>query len=368
MQMEALNKADEKKAVKNRKQEMKECLKNFEDMPDRLLKYCEILIKGKDASPYSYQDTMSFRGICIALTAKCNMHCKWCFRFDPSYRDVLDIELPFEKYEAIINNTEGRFRMVHLAGLGEPTMYPRLPEAISLAKKLSDNVRITTNASLLNRDYIDKLVESGLTQIEVSITEFDEEREKKTRGVDLRHSLQNVLYMSNHTNLDVQINTCVSTSNYEAQFSMVDYLKEAKKLRIHTIPLFETKQSIKKNIRRVPVEKYKTLLEKIESDIDKYNLDWEIDPTSKGSVMDPIIEMKIQKNICFTCFEDPYINEKGELISCVRLKPFSGVDATVGFEKVWNHQQLVEFRKKMLEGNYPELCAQLCYLEEKKNS
>ena len=89
-------------------------------------------------------------------------------------------------------------------------------------------------------------------------------------------------------------------------------------------------------------------------------------PLTEGSVIDPIIALKQKKNICFTCFEDPYISEDGELIPCVRTKPMGGVDATVGFEKVWNHPRMLKFRKNMLQENYPSLCGKLCYVKEKK--
>lgn len=365
MKIDAVKGSKEDTAMQERKLQMQEFMKNFEGMPDRLLKYCEILLEGEDASPYCYQDTMSLRGIAIALTAKCNMHCAWCYRFDEAYKNVLDIELPFEKLESIVKNTKGRFRRVHLAGLGETTLYPRLLDAIKLVKKLSDRVKFTTNATRLTEEYIDSLAKSGLTDIEISICVFDEKKEKELRGVDLRRSLKSAVYISNETDIDLQVNTLVSSMNYKFLFNLVDQLKEAKKLTIHTIPLFETHQCREAGIRRVSAQDYRALLNKIKADIDKYDLDWDMSPTPEGSVLDPIIEMKVKKNICFTCFEDPYISEKGELLPCVRQKPHGGVDATGGFEKAWNHPRLLEYRRNMLKGCYPPLCGQICYLKER---
>ncbi|GEM_PF-3034706 len=357
-----------KKAVKkinSRKKEMVEFMENFKTMPDRLLKYCEILLEGENASPYCYQDPKSYRKLAIALTSKCNKHCVWCYRFDPSYKEVLNKELPFAKLKKIINNTKGKFSMVHLGGLGEPLMYPRLLDAISLARKLADRVKITTNASLLTKDLINKMIKRGLTDIEISIHTFEEAAEKKYRGVDLKNSLEKVIYISNHTGLVTQVNTLVSSLNYRSLFSLAEVLKKAKKLTLHAIPFFETKQCLDRGIRRVSEKQYKTLLDKIQSDINKYKLNWKMSPSAEGSVLDPVIEMKKKKNICFTCFEDPYISEIGELLPCPRTKPFGGVDAAIGFEKAWNHSKLVKFRQNMLKGDYPALCGQLCYLKEK---
>jgi MoaA/NifB/PqqE/SkfB family radical SAM enzyme len=353
------------KNISQRKKEMEEFVGNFKDMPDRLLKYSEILLEGENASPYSFQDTMSFRRLAIALTSKCNKHCFWCYRFDPMYRNVLNKELPFEKLKKMVKNTKGKFRMVHLGGLGEPVLYPHLLDTIKLVRKLSDKIKITTNASLLSKDLIDKMVKNGLTHIETSIHAFQEKEEKRTSGVDLKDSLEKVIYMSNKTNLDVQVNIIISSLNYKWLSPLVGSLKEAKKLSLHTIPLFETKQCIDKGVRRLSDKEYRALLDRIKAEIDKYNLDWQMFPSPEGSVVDPVIEMKKKMNICFTCFEDPYISEIGEFLPCPRTKPFGGVDASVGFEKAWNHPKLLKFRENMLKGNYPNLCGQLCYLKEK---
>ena len=357
----------ELKKIYQRKKEMQEFLKNFEEMPDRLLKYLEILLKRKDATPYSYQDTMSFRKLAIALTSRCNKNCQWCYRFDPVYKDMLNKDLSFKKLEQFIKNTKGKFQLVHLGGLGEPTLYPRLFDVINISKKLSNKIKTTTNASLLNKDFINKLVKSGLTHIEVSVWTSSEKQEKRIRNVDLKKTIKDIVYMANETPLDVQVNITVCSSNYDKLPDLVDKLKKAKKLSLHTIPLFETAQCRKAGIKRVSVERYKKILTQIKNRILKFDLKWNMFPTPEGSVVDPVIEMKRKLNICFTCFEDPYISGIGELFPCGREEPFGGgVNITVGFEKAWNHPKLLKFRKNMLQGKYPPLCGKLCYLKEQK--
>tara|TARA_B100000315_G_C14561211_1_gene580681 strand:- start:184 stop:1503 length:1320 start_codon:yes stop_codon:yes gene_type:complete len=343
---------------------------NVENIDDRLLKYYEILLHGKNATPYSDIDTMSFRGIVIAITAKCNAHCFACYRYDSVYKSVLETEMPWEKLKQIVNNTKGKFKFVHLAGLGEVWFYPRLYDAIRLVRKISDNVKITTNASFLSKERIDSVINSGLTEVEVSIWQFDEKKERKYRGLDLKKEIADVIYMANETNLKVQVNILVASYNYKDLFSLVDDLKDAKGLIIHTIPLFETETARKQNITRVSTADWDKLVRSWESDIKKYNLDWTMTKSGGEVAHDPVIEMKKNQNICFTTFEDPYINEIGYLLPCVRMKPeFSGnipiphVDASPGFENVWHHPALVEFRRNMLSGDYPPLCGEICYVK-----
>ena len=349
-----------------RKKEMRDFISQFEDMPDRLLKYCEILLEGENASPYCYQDTMSYRRLAIELITYCNLNCKWCYRHDSNYKIILNKKLPLDKLEKIVKNTAGRFRMVHLGGLGEPLLYPHLSEAINLTKKLSDKIKITTNGTLLTKELITEIVQSGLTHIEVSIDAFTEEKNREFRGSSLRDLVEKLVFISENTDLHLQINSVVANINIDSLMNLVDALKDAKNIHyIHTIPLFETEQCRREEIKRVSDELYKNLLHKIRSDIEKYNLGWKMFPSPEGVTLDPVIEMKRKKNICFTCFEDPGISVNGELLPCGRQKIYGGVDASVGFEKAWNHPKLIEFRKRMLKGDYPELCGKLCFLKEK---
>ena len=349
------------------KEEMQEYMAIFEDMPDRLMKYMEILAYGKDASPYSYQDTMSFRSVAIALTTYCNLTCKWCYRFDSKYKKILDKNMKIETLQKIIDNTKGNFRLTHLAGLGEPLLYPHLEEAIRIVKVKSEHVKITTNGSIITKEDVDRLVKAGLTHIEFSIDGFTLEDQMEFRGANLDRMIEIIDYISNNTDLYLQINSVVNKQNYNSLFNLVEMLKSAKNIKIiHTIPLFVTEQMIQDGENNVVSdEKYKELLEKIENDIKEHNLEWKLFPNSLGVGMDPIIEIKRRQGICFTCFEDPYIDVEGRLTVCGRREFHPIADATKGLEVAMNEKKAIGFRKNMLAGKYDSFCARLCYLPDK---
>ena len=350
----------------DRKKEMQAYIENFKDMPDRLLKYNEILLEGEDASPECYQDTMSYRRLAVALTTRCNLACKWCYRFDPKYKSILDRDLDFEVFKEFVKNTKSRFRMVHLAGLGEIILYPKLIEAIRLSKKLSENVKFTSNGVLLTPDNIKQYIEAGLTHIEISIDAFDEEKLREFRGVDLDHLVKIVLYISEETDLHLQINSVVSSENSQWLIDMVHVFNKAKNIKVwHTIPLFETSQMRENGIKPLETKDYQELLLSLNKEIVSEGLNWKLYPNAYGVRLDPVIEMKRKRNICFSCFEDPYISVKGRFNFCSRQEFSSVADISPGFEKAWNHPSLLKFRKNMLKGIYPEYCGQLCFLEDK---
>jgi len=350
----------------DRKKEMLAYIENFKDMPDRLLKYNEILLEGEDAGPECYQDTMSYCRLAVALTTRCNLACKWCYRFDPQYKSVLNRELDFKVFQEFVKNTQGMFRMVHLAGLGEPTLYPRLIEAIRLSKKLSENVKFTSNGVLLTLKNIKEYIDAGLTHIEISVDAFDKEKLREFRGVDLDHLVKVVLHISEETNLHLQINSVVSSENYKWLTGMVRVFKEAKNINVwHTIPLFETSPMRGNGIKPLGIKDYQNLLLSLNEAIANEGLNWKLFPNAYGVQLDPVIEMKRKRNICFSCFEDPYISVNGRFNFCSRQEFSSVADISTGFEKTWNHPSLLKFRKNMLRGIYPEYCGKLCFLEEK---
>ena len=350
----------------DRKKEMEAYIDNFKDMPDRLLKYNEILLEGEDASPNCYQDTMSYRRLAVEITTQCNLACQWCPRLDPKFESTLNKDLDFKLYEKFVENTLGKFRMVHLAGLGEPSMYPKLIEAIKLSKLISDNIKITSNGTLLNHEKIDQYVTAGLTHIELSIDSFNKETLQKYRGADLDYLYEIVLYISNETPLHLQINSVVSSENYKELGGMVKLFKAVKNIDIwHTIPLFETKDMHSTGNKKLETAEYQKLLLDTEEEIKKANLNWKLFPTAHGVQLDPVIEMKRKRNICFSCFEDPSINVDGRFTFCTRQGYSAVADISEGFEKSWNQPALIKFRKNMLKGIYPAYCGKLCFLKDK---
>jgi MoaA/NifB/PqqE/SkfB family radical SAM enzyme len=350
-----------------RKTEMKEFMKHFIEMPDRLLKYNEILLKESGASSDCYQDTMSYRRLAIAITTVCNLSCAWCYRFDSHYTHTLDKEMPVETFEKIINNTKGRFRLIHMAGIGEPTMHKNLCELVKIARRITDKVKITTNGTLLTKEMLELLEKAGLTDIEISIDSFSTDELMELRGSNLSALVENMRFINDHTEMDLQINSVVSNLNYEGLMNIVDVLGEMDRLKVlHTIPLFKTEQFNGTVVDTITDEKYKFLLEKIENDIHKKELNWRLWPSSHGVTVDPVIEMKKKNNICFTAFDDPYIDVDGYFTTCGRREFSSMDDATKGFEEGWNGPKLLKYRANMLNGFYPKFCGSMCFLKEKE--
>ena len=263
--------------------------------------------------------------------------------------------------EAILPGLEG-FETLHYGGLGEPLFYSRLYDAIKLARKYIPNVKTTTNASLLTRERCEMLADSGLTYLEVSIDGFDAEANRKVRGVAEDTLIENIEYLSEISDIKMQVNTVMASINYESLFGAVDKLKNVKNLvRLHGIPLFMTEHMRSLGIDRVSDEQVRDLLQHWKDRIAALGLPLELWPDVYEATLDPVMTLKRKHNICFTPYDDPFINVNGYLSPCGRMQHLN-LDNVLdkGFDAAWNGTKMLAWRKAQLAGNYTDECMLEC--------
>jgi len=352
------------------KQKMKKFITKFDNMPDRLVKYVEILLLGKDASTLAYQQKSSFRRIAINPTTRCNLKCIWCQRNEPRIKETLNKDLDFEKFKKFAPQLKG-FKKVHVGGNGEFLLYPKLPEFVALCRKYVPEVIITTNLTLLTPEMTHKLAEAGLTYLEASIDGFEEGKQQEYRGLgiaEIDKILPNLKYFSDHTSIPIQINSVISDLNIKSLYPAIDQIKDIKNVVcMHTIKLFMTDFLKKQGVKIATPKQYRDLLLYWQKRVEKFGLKkLKFVPDLAGIELDPVITMKQKHNICFVPFEDPTIDCEGYLVPCGRLDNIKLENVfEIGFEKAWNGPKAREFRKNMLTGKYPFWCELECNLKSR---
>mgnify|MGYP005835253291 CR=1 FL=1 len=148
----------------------------------------------------------------IEQTRYCNFKCFYCIH---STRDIPggefeQLEYPikhmeFKMFEKIVKQLsefpKGIKRIV-FSGLGEPLMNPRLPEMVRVAKMagIADRVEIITNGLLLTPEVADRLIDSGITNISISIQGINAGQYEETCGkrIDFEKFVDNLTYLYNH--------------------------------------------------------------------------------------------------------------------------------------------------------------------------
>lgn len=129
--------------------------------------------------------------LCIDPCNLCNFKCRFCAM------QTADIKLPFKKqlmpmdlYEKIIDGIAAfpdQLKILRISGNGEPLLNPELPEMIRYAKQrgVSEWIEIVTNGSKLNPELNERLIESGLDRIRISIEEISEEGYREMAGANV---------------------------------------------------------------------------------------------------------------------------------------------------------------------------------------
>lgn len=106
--------------------------------------------------------------IYVEPTSACNLNCQTCVR--NTWEEKIGF-LETATFREMINDLKGVSSLETIAfwGIGEPLMHPDIFEMISLAKGLGVKTEMISNALLLNRPAAERLVDTGLDTLVVSV-------------------------------------------------------------------------------------------------------------------------------------------------------------------------------------------------------
>ena len=135
----------------------------------------------------------------VEPASPCNLRCGFCFQVDPTfnkkssgYMGYMDLSL----YERIIDEAaEGGTRAITLASRGEPLLHPDLPKMLRYTHRKGKffDIKVNTNATLLNEKNARAILESGVNILVLSIDSADPKQYAELRvGANFEKVLTNV--------------------------------------------------------------------------------------------------------------------------------------------------------------------------------
>lgn len=170
----------------------------------------------------------------MAVTSRCNLRCVMC---DHGLRNI-----PKEDFDEALLGNIGDFIdaaiMVDLTGLGEPLLsafFWRVIDKYQIGPETRDEdyvLTFNTNGVLLTNDRAERILNSRVSKIRVSIDASDAETFYKIRGTDLNQILDNVRWMISRRNeLDrsrprIGIEMTVMKDTFHKTRAMIDLTKE----------------------------------------------------------------------------------------------------------------------------------------------
>ena len=107
------------------------------------------------------------------ITRRCNLRCKHCYNADKYFNKESAVysenELSLEEAKAVVEfAVKNGFHKIHMLG-GEPLAYPYIFEIIGLIKKNGLLVTMNSNATLLDDDMQNKLIDLGVDHFAASL-------------------------------------------------------------------------------------------------------------------------------------------------------------------------------------------------------
>ena len=174
----------------------------------------------------------------IDLTNNCNLNCVGCWCHS-DFLGNLKLKgeekkrnLPYGMVKKLIEDLhELGTKEIMLSGSGEPFMYPRIMDVISLIKNKGIRLNIVTNFTLVNKDIIKELIKLNVDNITVSLWAGDADTYVKTHPnqtkktlAKIRDNLKFLHSIKKENNLPrVKIYNVISKFNYDKISNMLDF-------------------------------------------------------------------------------------------------------------------------------------------------
>lgn len=128
----------------------------------------------------------------IEPTSYCNLNCIMCLNKDMEKASFGYMD--FGLYKKIIDEISGKVYDLYLHHRGESLLHPRLFDMVSYAKNSGIYTRLHTNATLLDDEKADRILDSGLDFLSFSFDGYDKETyEGIRRGSRFEKTVTNIV-------------------------------------------------------------------------------------------------------------------------------------------------------------------------------
>jgi radical SAM protein with 4Fe4S-binding SPASM domain len=147
----------------------------------------------------------------IEPTSICNLRCQMCFQVDRSFSSNKDFmgKMDFNMFTRIVDEAAVKgTKAVTLASRGEPTLHPQFGEMLEYCAGKFYEIKMNTNATLLNTELSHKILRSNIGMVVFSVDAYDNEGYKRIRNskkfsqvvenIINFHSIREKHYTENH--------------------------------------------------------------------------------------------------------------------------------------------------------------------------
>ena len=315
--------------------------------PKAVVKWIELAILGRKASPYCYNYPFILQ---IEITNLCNLRCKMC----PRERDfrksgIKPGSMPFDIFDQILRGWIRHIFQIHLFGYGEPLLAPELPKMIEYAKKHGvPYITFTTNGHPLHGEVAEAIACSELDELRVSIDGSDEQGYQSIRGAPLENVKQNLKAFRAMCDIPISIATTLCNENWESVYNIPELAAELGAGCLRILPIFP--YTFLGMDEMILVQEKKRKYRYFCQDLER---------RCKEKGIHFIFDDYYVKD-CKAPFVMAFLDINGNLTPCCKLGTTKvGNVLERNFFEVWNGPKMMNWRKQLLSRKFPKPCLDL---------
>lgn len=311
------------------------------------------------------------RALYIELTDRCNLSCPMCR--SAGFKGSV---LPFETYIEIAKNLFPHASFIDLRGWGESTTLKNFEDYLDVALKYGKKIKLITNAAINRPKLWEKLGESGVL-VGVSFDASDEATFAAIRGgASMEKVIRNLkilaeAYQTHQGNVADYLYFCITASGTNlSHLSRIIEIGRSLGINHFKIEPLKTNKEDTDNLF-YHKEKVRSVLQDLAALVKE---DSALKIELSASLTEETTILQKTKKVCIHPFDYLYVNSKGGLGFCDHL---NGVEEFVwgqwdgieGFQKFWNGDKMIQFRKeheKVLKGEKIVSCEDCNWCYERR--
>ncbi|MBI4151159.1 radical SAM protein [Candidatus Woesearchaeota archaeon] len=319
------------------------------------------------------------RKVIMEATLRCNLSCHFCFRDLTNFTDVTT-----ENMKRIIDNLGPSIKVMGFTG-GETFMRTDMLEIVKYLDTKGIEVGLLTNGTLQTPEKVEEMIShKNLKRLGISIDGLRENHDS-IRGKGMFDRSINTLKLINKRIKSVGVNSVMTKENlhelpqllemiapyidhYSVEYQMFNTASEVKATSQQlNIPMSSvTVWSREEKNYDFSFEKVERVKNELRVIAKKHNIGFLTEPVV-GDVFEKDFYdgIVLQKHpILCGHMHTARIDPRGNLVFCHLIKNPSGSLIDTPLEKLWNSEQMKDFRKNLLKGGVmPPVCKRCCKIQ-----
>jgi radical SAM protein with 4Fe4S-binding SPASM domain len=288
------------------------------------------------------------------VTSACNLKCEYCRA--SATRSPDEDELTSEEALRFIDSVSPLNPMIILSG-GEPLLRPDIFELARHASAQGIRVALATNGTLLSPEMADKIRESGIKRVSISLDGASPEIHDASRG---EGCFQKVLrgIESLRRKLPFQINMTITRSNVAEVENMMDLAQDLGAVALHLFFLVPTGRGREDEL--VSPQEQDELLRQVARECTRRPMEIKVTcaPQFTRIMREELTKEEREKMMGSACLAGTgfvFVSRRGEVCPCGYLPVVAGNIRQESFVDIWeNSPVFMALRERKLEGRCGE--------------